>query len=112
MRRWIAQLAPTLGDTGLMAEEGWIEHSVSTWRQPMPPPGGPARRHVIGHVVERVSQLGRRRIRVAIDGMTAAGKTSFGHELAAALVAEGRCVLRASLDDFKRPWTESDLYDR
>jgi uridine kinase len=95
-----------------MAEEGRIEHSVSTWRQPMPPPGGPARRHVISHVVERVSRLGRRRVRVAIDGMTAAGKTSFGHELADALAAGGRGVLRASLDDFKRPWSESHLYDR
>ena len=47
-----------------------------------------------------------------MDGRTASGKTSFGHELAHALAARGRPVLRASLDDFKRPWRDRGLYDR
>jgi uridine kinase len=51
-------------------------------------------------------------VRVAIDGLTAAGKTSFGHELAERLAVAGRPVLRASLDDFKKPWGERHLYDR
>jgi uridine kinase len=49
---------------------------------------------------------------VAIDGRTAAGKTTLGHEVAQLLAADHRVVLRASLDDFKRPWAESHLYDR
>lgn len=63
-------------------------------------------------VVERILALGSRRVRIGIDGFTAAGKTSLGHELARAAAATGRVVLRASLDDFKRPWSERHLYDR
>ncbi len=59
-----------------------------------------------------IEALGDRRLRVAIDGLTAAGKTSLGHELARVLARRGRPVLRASLDDFKRPWNERHLYDR
>jgi uridine kinase len=51
-------------------------------------------------------------LRIAIDGLTAAGKTSLGHELARGLAGRGRPVSRASLDDFKRPWNERHLYDR
>jgi uridine kinase len=49
---------------------------------------------------------------VAVDGLSAAGKSSFAHELAAQVATAGRPVLRASLDDFKRPWNERHLYDR
>lgn len=49
---------------------------------------------------------------MAVDGRTAAGKTTFGHELANVLSDMGRVVLRCSLDDFKRPWSERHLYDR
>jgi hypothetical protein len=52
------------------------------------------------------------RLRVGIDGLTASGKTSFGHELADLICHAGRPVLRASLDDFKRPWRDRHLYDR
>ncbi|MGO9295335.1 MAG: hypothetical protein ACLP52_15915 [Streptosporangiaceae bacterium] len=44
---------------------------------------------------------GLARIRVAVDGLTGAGKTSFGHELAAVLRSLGRATMRASMDDFK-----------
>jgi uridine kinase len=59
-----------------------------------------------------VLALGRGRLRVGIDGRTAAGKTSFGHELAQHLSAAGRPVLRAGLDDFKQPWRDRHRYDR
>jgi uridine kinase len=94
-----------------MSEAG-ITFSVSTWQQPVPPPPGPERARVIDRLAEMVDSLGDRRLRVAIDGLTAAGKTSLGHELARALNRRGRPVLRASLDDFKRPWSERHLYDR
>jgi uridine kinase len=51
---------------------------------------------------------------VAVDGLTAAGKTSFGHELAIALRRLDRPTLRASMDDFKLPWSDAREkgYDR
>jgi uridine kinase len=92
--------------------DGTIEFSVSTWQQPMPPEPGPTRARVLDGIVEMIDSLGSQRLRVAIDGHTAAGKTSFGHELARGLSRRGRPVFRASLDDFKRPWRERHLYDR
>ncbi len=41
--------------------------------------------------------------RVAIEGRSAAGKTTFADELAELVRAGGREVLRASIDDFHRP---------
>ncbi len=49
---------------------------------------------------------------MGIDGLTASGKTSFGHELAERIARAGRPVLRASLDDFKNPWRDRHRYDR
>jgi uridine kinase len=86
-----------------------VEFSVSTWRQPMPPPAGPRRAAVIDALVATIDATGAGQLRIAIDGFTAAGKTTFGHELARGL---HRPVLRASLDDFKRPWSERHRYDR
>ncbi|MGH3538979.1 MAG: hypothetical protein ACRDQJ_11915 [Pseudonocardiaceae bacterium] len=42
----------------------------------------PERLAVLASVTERVLALGPGRLRVGIDGLTAAGKTSFGHQLA------------------------------
>jgi uridine kinase len=89
-----------------------VEFSVSTWRQPVPSAGSPERDQVLERLVEMIEALGDHRLRVAIDGLTAAGKTSLGHELARGLSRRGRPVLRASLDDFKLPWRERHLYDR
>jgi uridine kinase len=88
--------------------------SVSTWRQPVPPPASPERAALIKDVAARVTGIAPGRLRVAIDGMTCAGKTSFGHELAAALRELGRPTMRASMDDFKNTWREArELgYDR
>jgi uridine kinase len=44
-----------------------------------------------------------RRIRVAIDGVDGAGKTTFADALAPLVVAKGRPVIRASVDDFHNP---------
>lgn len=42
-------------------------------------------------------------IRVAVDGITAAGKTTFADALAAALRSHGRTVIRVSMDGFHHP---------
>lgn len=91
-----------------------VYESVSTWRQPLPPMASPERAALIGAVAGWVAGLGPGRLRVAVDGLTGAGKTSFGHELAAALWRAGRPVARASLDDFKHPWRHAREhgYDR
>lgn len=88
--------------------------SVSTWRQPEPAPASAARTALVREVAGRIAGLGSGRLRVAVDGYTAAGKTSFGHELAAALRVLGRPTARACLDDFKNPWREAreQGYDR
>jgi uridine kinase len=88
--------------------------SVSTWRQPTPPAASSSRSELVTRVAADILASSERRIRVAIDGRTAAGKTSFGHELAAAVRAFHRPTLRASLDDFKHPWPHASEhgYDR
>jgi uridine kinase len=95
-----------------MTIEAKVEFSVSTWQQPVPPEPTPERARVLERLAETVDSLGDHRLRVAIDGLTASGKTSLGHELAQRLARRGRPVLRASFDDFKRPWSERHLYDR
>jgi uridine kinase len=88
--------------------------SVSTWHQPLPAPASPARSALIETVAGQIAQLSAARLRVAVDGLTGAGKTSFAHELAAALRAVGRPTMRASMDDFKHPWRHAREhgYDR
>lgn len=88
--------------------------SVSTWRQPVPLPASPERTALIATVARNVAALGSGRLRVAVDGLTGAGKTSFGHELALALRGQGRPTMRASMDDFKHPWRHAREhgYDR
>lgn len=44
-----------------------------------------------------------RRIRIAIDGVDGAGKTMLADALAPHIVARGRAVIRASVDDFHNP---------
>jgi uridine kinase len=88
--------------------------SVSTWRQPMPPPASAQRATLIATIARNVALLGEGRLRVAVDGLTGAGKTSFGHELGAVLRGQGRATMRASMDDFKHPWRHAREhgYDR
>ncbi|WP_405929173.1 uridine kinase [Streptomyces griseus] len=89
-----------------------VRHSPSTWQQPCPAPASAERDALTEALAERVRALGPGRLLVGIDGFTAAGKTSFGHELAARIAESGRPVLRATLDDFKNPWKDRHLYDR
>jgi uridine kinase len=49
-------------------------------------------------------------VRVAIDGVDAAGKTTLADQLAALLAARGRPVIRAGIDGFGRP--RADRYRR
>jgi uridine kinase len=88
--------------------------SVSTWRQPMPPTASMQRTRVVDDVAARIVSIRDDRLRVIVDGYTASGKTSFGHELAAAVRRLGRSTLRASFDDFKKPWSDARThgYDR
>jgi uridine kinase len=55
-------------------------------------------------VARAVSRASSQRVaRVAIDGVDGAGKTHFAEELAEALKASGRSVIRASVDGFHNP---------
>ncbi len=88
--------------------------SVSTWKQAMPEPASARRTALVKSLAAEICRISDRRLRVAVDGFTAAGKTSFGHELAASVRQLGRPTLRASLDDFKKPWRDAveKGYDR
>lgn len=88
--------------------------SVSSWSQPMPPPASAARTELIAALSCRIVAIRPTRLLVIVDGYTASGKTSFGHELAAAIRDLGRPTLRASFDDFKKPWSDAREkgYDR
>lgn len=52
---------------------------------------------------ELLHNYGKGRTIIAVDGPTAAGKTTFADDLATALRREGHDVFRASIDDFLRP---------
>jgi uridine kinase len=60
-----------------------------------------AREKVVGRIADHLtgSDPGHP-LRVAVDGVTAAGKTTFAHELAAAIERRGRPVVRLSMDGF------------
>ncbi|MEV4538926.1 AAA family ATPase [Asanoa sp. NPDC049518] len=59
------------------------------------------RRDVIGQVAQRIpAPDGPGCLRVAVDGPDGSGKSTFADELAAAVHALGRRVVRVSLDDF------------
>ena len=59
---------------------------------------------VLGRLAEMISSLKfSRPVRVAIDGRTASGKTTFANELAAEIARSGRAVIRTSVDGFHMP---------
>jgi uridine kinase len=62
----------------------------------------PARSQLLEEVARRVPAgvPSAGRVRVAIDGVDGAGKTTFADELARVLAATGRPVIRASVDSF------------
>ncbi|MET9378505.1 hypothetical protein ABZX98_30960 [Streptomyces sp. NPDC002992] len=96
----------------MTAQRADVHHSPSTWQQPVPPAASVERAALIEEIARAILARGPGRLLVGIDGFTAAGKTSFGHELAEWLAGAGRPVLRATLDDFKKPWKDRHLYDR
>lgn len=60
-----------------------------------------ARADVIGRIADRLVQLvPGHPLRVAVDGITAAGKTTLANELAAAVTEHGRSASRLSMDGF------------
>jgi uridine kinase len=62
------------------------------------------RRHVLDAVAASIpAARGEDCVRVAVDGVDGAGKTSFANELVAALTARGRAVVRIRADDFLNP---------
>lgn len=63
-----------------------------------------AREVLLAEVAGRIPASGAGpAVRVAVDGRDGAGKTVFADELAAALRAAGRTVVRASVDGFHHP---------
>ncbi len=61
------------------------------------------RRQLIASVADIVLARVEPIVRVAVDGVSGAGKTLFANEVAAQLQRAGRNVIRASVDDFHRP---------
>src|SRR5687767_5811224 len=66
--------------------------------------GQGTRDEVIGRLAEAVGSVAvTHPTRVAVDGPPAAGKTTLADELAVVLRAQGRDVIRATIDDFLFP---------
>lgn len=62
------------------------------------------RSRLLSELAERIVRLARPHpIRVAIDGVDAAGKTRLADDLVAPIEARGRPVIRASIDGFHHP---------
>jgi uridine kinase len=62
---------------------------------------------VLAALADRIVRIAARRpLRVAIDGHTAAGKTTFADALAAVVAGRGRPTIRTSIDGFHRPRAE------
>ena len=76
-------------------------------RVPNRPDAPTARQAMLEALAERIAA---RRLphplRVAIDGVDAAGKTTLADELVGPIAARGRPVIRASIDGFHRPRSE------
>jgi uridine kinase len=69
------------------------------------------RQHVLDQLADRIRRLpDTHPVRVAVDGIDAAGKTTLADELVPLLETRGRPVIRASLDGFHRP--RSERYQR
>src|SRR5687767_15401879 len=63
-----------------------------------------SRNEVLGYLADRIADRhASHPLRVAIDGVSAAGKTTLADELAPFVEARGRRVVRVMADDFGRP---------
>lgn len=87
--------------------------SVSSYKSPPPAPS-PARVTLLADLAATVCAIAPHRLRIVVDGLTGAGKSTFADELTAAMRSHGRPTLRASLDDFRHPWRHAREhgYDR
>jgi uridine kinase len=66
-----------------------------------------AREEVLDQLADRIVAIQRTHlVRVALDGIDAAGKTTLADELAQRIEQRGRPVVRASIDGFHRPRAE------
>ena len=64
----------------------------------------PDRHEMLSSVADKILGLPAVHVvRVGIDGVDGAGKTVFGDELAHILAAQGRPIIRASVDSFHNP---------
>ena len=64
----------------------------------------PERERLLAHLARRIVAVSRPHpLRVAIDGVDGAGKTTLADELAPRVRALGREVVRSSIDGFHRP---------
>ncbi|MCC7370695.1 MAG: uridine kinase [Chloroflexi bacterium] len=65
------------------------------------------RQTLLDSLADRIASIRRPHpVRVAIDGVDAAGKTTLADELAEVIGSRGRSVVRASIDGFHRPRAE------
>ena len=64
------------------------------------------RQELLEALAARIVALSSQRVRVAVDGSDASGKTTLADELVAPIEAHGRPVIRASIDGFHRPRAE------
>ena len=65
------------------------------------------REQFLAHLADLILRVERPHpLRVAIDGIDAAGKTTLADQLVAPIEARGRSVLRTSIDGFHRPRAE------
>ncbi|MEV6239259.1 gamma-glutamylcyclotransferase [Lentzea sp. NPDC051838] len=60
------------------------------------------RDRVLGRIADHLVARGRP-LRVAVDGITASGKTTLARELTAVLVSRGRAAMHLSMDGFHNP---------
>lgn len=65
------------------------------------------RANLLDHLAHRIAAIERPHpVRIALDGIDTAGKTTLADELVAPLTALGRPVIRVSVDDLHRPRAE------
>ena len=88
--------------------------SVSSWKQDRPSFVSLARSNLLTSIARSICSISEKRLRIAIDGFPAAGKTVFADELAEKIRELRRPTLRTSFDNFKNPWRDARErgYDR
>lgn len=91
-----------------MGERGrpQVHLSVSTWQQPLPRPASPERSVLVESVAKRILTLDPGRLRVGINGRTAAGNTPAPPD--AVLIVDGVFAFRPEINWDLRIWLEVD----